>query len=216
MVRDTLRKKIASSTHWHHVPNWLTIARLAAVPVVIMSFYIPYPFARWIGAVTFVFACVTDFLDGFFARLWGYTSTMGRILDPIADKVLVAATLLMLVGFDVIGQLSLIPAVIILLREILVSGLREFLSDLDVPLPVSRLAKWKTAVQMMAIVCFLVQDVQPLFPLWLWHALGLLGLWFAAGLTVYTGYDYVRVLLTDPTSDRRDRDPLSDDAGDFF
>jgi len=202
MGHEKFRSKKISDSGLRNVPNLLTLARLAAVPIVILSFYIPHPLARWVAVVTFVLACLTDFLDGFFARLWGYTSTMGRILDPIADKVLVAATLLMLVGFDVIGKFSLIPAVIILLREILVSGLREFLSALDVNLPVSHMAKWKTSLQMMALMCFLIQDVHPFFPAYVWHTLGLFGFWTAAGLTLYTGYDY----YTAATHGRREDD----------
>ncbi|MFL5104763.1 MAG: CDP-diacylglycerol--glycerol-3-phosphate 3-phosphatidyltransferase, partial [Xanthobacteraceae bacterium] len=132
------------------LPNLLTYARIAAVPVVVACMYWSgildgglWP--RWVALAVFIAAGITDILDGYFARSWGQQSALGRMLDPIADKLLVSATLLMLAADETIDGLNLVAAIIILCREILVSGLREFLAELQVPVPVTRLAKWKTS-----------------------------------------------------------------------
>src|SRR5205085_7272933 len=130
------------------VPNLLTLSRILAIPVVIASFYVDGEFARWFACVVFSAAGFTDWLDGHMARRWAQQSEIGRFLDPIADKLLVAATLLMLTTTGRLGYGAVLPALVILCREILVSGLREYLAELRVGLPVSRLAKWKTAIQM--------------------------------------------------------------------
>lgn len=143
--------------------------------------------------LNFIFACITDYLDGYFARTLKQTTRFGVFLDPIADKLLVAATILMLVGFDRIEGLSLIPAVIILCREILVSGLREFLAEVRVSVPVTRLAKWKTGIQMTALSLLIIEHI-PGFPLPL-EWIGIFGLWVAAILTLITGFDYLRAGL---------------------
>jgi cardiolipin synthase len=138
---------------------------------------------------------VTDYFDGYLARSWSMQSPFGRMLDPIADKLLVGGAILMLVHFD---QAPILPALIILCREILVSGLREFLAEAQVGLPVSRLAKWKTGVQMIAIG-FLIAGTAA--PWWLYaEQVGAYGLWFAAGLTLVTGFDYLLVGLRHSTS----------------
>ena len=169
------------------IPNFLTIIRIALIPVVVVLFYFDRPLSNWIVASIFIVACITDYLDGYFARVLKQTSKLGIFLDPIADKLLVAATLLMLVGFGRIQGLSLIPAVIILCREILVSGLREFLAEAHVSVPVTRLAKWKTAIQMIALTLLIIEDIQGFFlPI---AAIGILGLWVAALLTLITGFD---------------------------
>src|SRR4029453_15426778 len=130
------------------VPNLLTYARLVAVPTLAaVMFFFEGDAARWLGVSVFAFAGVTDFLDGYIARLWGQQSPLGRMLDPIADKLLVGAALLLLVADQTISGWSIWAALTILSREILVSGLREFLAELNVRVAVSRLAKWKTAVQ---------------------------------------------------------------------
>src|SRR5919201_3874787 len=138
------------------LPNLLTYARIAAVPVVVACMYWSgildgglWP--RWIALAVFIAAAITDILDGYFARSWGQQSALGRMLDPIADKLLVSASLLMLAAVDTIRGWSLLAAVIILCREILVSGLREYLAELRVSVPVSRLAKWKTVGQLIAV-----------------------------------------------------------------
>ena len=175
------------------LPNLLTFARIALVPVVVALFYFDKPISNWIAASIFMIACVTDYLDGYFARMLKQTTPFGSFLDPVADKLLVAATLLMLVGFGRIQGLSLIPAVIILCREILVSSLREFLAELHVALPVTRLAKWKTALQMAALSLLIIEYIPGTsLPV---SQIGLIGLWVAAFLTLRTGYDYLRAGL---------------------
>ncbi len=175
------------------LPNLLTFLRIALIPVVVGLFYFDRPLSNWIVAVIFIVACVTDYLDGYFARTLKQTTRFGVFLDPVADKLLVAATLLMLVGFSRIQGLSLIPAVIILCREILVSGLREFLAEVHVPVPVTRLAKWKTAIQMVALTFLIVEDI-PGFSVPI-SLIGTFGLWIAAALTLVTGMDYLRAGL---------------------
>ena len=172
------------------LPNLLTIIRIALIPVVVVLFYFDRPLSDWIVASIFIVACITDYLDGYFARTLKQTSRFGIFLDPVADKLLVAATLLMLVGFDRIQGLSLIPAVVILCREILVSGLREFLAEAHVSIPVTRLAKWKTGIQMVALTLLIIEDIPGFFlPI---ATIGTFGLWVAALLTLITGFDYWR------------------------
>ena len=173
-------------------PNLLTISRVAVIPVIILTFFVPFDFARWCATILFLYACLTDFLDGYLARKWNITSSFGRFLDPVADKLLVCSTLMMLVGKGMIGGASLIMATIILCREILVSGLREFLAELNVGVPVSWLAKWKTALQMTAIGCLLISNAEPWIPEAVWKGIGTSALWIAALLTLYTGFDYLK------------------------
>ncbi len=172
------------------LPNILTLSRIAVIPIVVGSFYLEGDWARWVACWVFVAAAVTDWFDGYLARSRNQVSSLGRFLDPIADKLLVGSTLFMLATFDRIGPASVLPALIILLREILVSGLREFLAELRVGLPVTKLAKWKTGFQMVALPVLLVGDSGPpiLYP----KMLGEACLWIAAGLTLVTGWDYLR------------------------
>lgn len=179
------------------VPNLLTLSRILAIPVVVASFYIEGDFARWFACAIFSAAGFTDWLDGHMARRWAQQSDLGRFLDPIADKLLVAATLLMLTATARLPSGALLPALVILCREILVSGLREYLAELRVGLPVSRLAKWKTAIQMVAIGVLIVGDAGPGF-LAVKDIGGML-LWVAATLTLITGYDYLRLGLSHMT-----------------
>jgi cardiolipin synthase (CMP-forming) len=177
------------------LPNLLTLSRILVIPAVIATFYVPGDAARWLGCVLFSAAGVTDYLDGHFARRWKQQSDLGRFLDPIADKLLVSAALFMLTAKGRLGvtDWAILPALVILSREILVSGLREYLAGLRVGLPVSRLAKWKTAIQMVAIGVLLVGDAGPGFlPV---TAIGEIMLWVAALLTILTGYDYLRAGL---------------------
>jgi cardiolipin synthase len=183
--------------NYYSFPNLLTLLRILLIPLVIILVYLPGKVTDMIAVGLFMTACFTDYLDGYFARAWKQTSSLGRFLDPIADKLLVAAILLMLVELNRVSGISLIPAIIILCREILVSGLREFLAELQVPLPVSRLAKWKTAIQMMALGCLLIEPTS--LPEITVHAIGLAGLWCAALLTLFTGYDYLRAGLEQMT-----------------
>lgn len=176
--------------------NFLTILRVALIPLLMGLFYIDGPFVHLLMAVLFVCACITDFFDGYFARTWDQTTSFGRFLDPIADKLLITSTLFMLVGFGRIEGFSLIPGVIILCREILVSGLREFLASLRIGLPVSYLAKWKTGIQMGSLTCLLLGDSLYFSFLHLPIALiGLILLWFAGALTLVTGYTYLKESL---------------------
>jgi cardiolipin synthase (CMP-forming) len=171
------------------VPNLLTLLRIGLIPVVVTSFYIDTPLWRWIAVIAFSSACLTDFLDGYLARLLSQTTPLGQFLDPVADKLLVATTLLYLAGFDKISRGSILAAAVILCREILISGLREHLSALKINLPVSRLAKWKTFVQMGAIGLLLVSDASYMG---FWREMGECLLWISALLTIITAVDYGR------------------------
>ncbi|MSO84552.1 MAG: CDP-diacylglycerol--glycerol-3-phosphate 3-phosphatidyltransferase [Rhodospirillales bacterium] len=173
------------------LPNMLTYSRIVAVPVVVLLMLVERPLGNWLALGVFVAAGITDILDGHLARAWGQQSSLGRILDPIADKLLVSAVLLMLVGVDTLQGLALLPAAIILCREILVSGLREFLADVRVGVPVSRLAKYKTGLQMTTIGFLIVGDAGPAFGPFSTTEIGVAGLWVAAVLTIVTGYDYL-------------------------
>ena len=185
--------------HTLSLPNILTYARIIAVPLVVLCFFVEGRLqstdtARWWAVVIFVVASITDFFDGYLARIWKQTSNIGRMLDPIADKLLVSACLLLLAADGTIAGWALWAAIIILCREILVSGLREYLASLKVSVPVSRLAKWKTTVQMFSIVFLLAGPAgDKVIP----YAteFGLLMLWVAAILTLWTGWDYFRAGL---------------------
>ncbi|MBU6507628.1 MAG: CDP-diacylglycerol--glycerol-3-phosphate 3-phosphatidyltransferase [Alphaproteobacteria bacterium] len=175
------------------LPNLLTLSRIVAIPLVIATFYAAAPLGPWLGCVIFSLAAVTDWLDGRLARMWQQQSELGRFLDPVADKLLVATTLFMLATYDRLSTASILPALVILTREIMVSGLREHLAGLRVGMPVSKLAKWKTFIQMLAIGFLLIGDAGPAAI----HvrAIGEVLLWLAAVLTVKTGYDYLRAGL---------------------
>lgn len=185
--------------HTFSLPNILTYARIVAVPLVVLCFFVEGRLqstdaARWTAVSIFIIASITDFFDGYLARIWKQTSNIGRMLDPIADKLLVSACLLVLAADTTIAGWTLWAAIIILCREILVSGLREYLASLKVSVPVSRLAKWKTTVQMFAIVFLLAgpagDKVIPYST-----EFGLIMLWLAAILTLWTGWDYFRAGL---------------------
>ena len=180
------------------LPNLLTLSRILAIPLVIATFYVQGDAARWFGCALFSAAGFTDWLDGHMARRWEQQSEIGRFLDPIADKLLVAATLLMLAATGRLPGGALLPAIVILCREILVSGLREYLAGLRVGLPVSKLAKWKTAIQMVAIGFLIVGTAGPAFLQVV--TVGNMLLWVAAGLTLVTGYDYLRAGVTHMTA----------------
>ncbi len=175
----------------YSVPNLLTYGRIAAIPAIVACLYSSQHLWLWTALVIFIVAAITDYLDGYLARAWSQHSSLGKMLDPIADKLLVGAVLIMLAANGTITGLALIPAIIILSREILVSGLREYLGQMNLSVPVSNLAKWKTAVQMVALAVLVTGPAgDALIP-----GLTLVGialLWAAALLTVWTGYDYVR------------------------
>ncbi len=183
------------------LPNLLTLSRILAVPILV--------FLLWraelvrIMAITFVLYClvgITDYFDGYLARAQGTVSRLGQFLDPIADKIMVAAVILLLVArpvspapVPIIADWHLIPALVILLREIIVSGLREFLASLQVSVPVSALAKWKTTLQLVALGALILAGAVPQWP-WV-HQVGLVSSVGAAALTLVTGWDYLRVGL---------------------
>ena len=178
------------------VPNLLTFARIAAVPAVVACLYWQNIlqgglWLRWVALLIFISAGVTDVLDGYFARKWGEQSAFGRMLDPIADKLLVSSCLLMLAADDTIRGWSLWAAIVILCREILVSGLREYLAELRVSVPVTQLAKWKTTLQLVA-VGFLIAGKAGDAILPVVTPVGLTLIWLSALLTLYTGWDYFR------------------------
>jgi len=176
--------------HW--LPNLLTVSRIAAIPMVVGFLYLGSHDGNWVAFWIYVYACVTDFFDGWLARTLNQQSSFGRFLDPIADKLLVAAVLLAVVGLDVVAGPSVFAAMVILLREILVSGLREFLAGITVRVPVGRLAKWKTTIQMIAIGFLIVGPAGPDFGPLTTTEIGLIGLWIAVVATLITGYDYLR------------------------
>lgn len=192
------------------LPNVLTYARIVAVPAVVACLLlIPGDRGRWSAFAVYVLACLTDWLDGYLARTWQQQSTLGRMLDPIADKLLVSSCLLMLAADGTIRGWSLWAAIVILCREILVSGLREYLAELQVSVPVTRLAKWKTALQLVAVGFLLAGNAGDMlvaevvdigFPIV--TLIGLSLLWLSALLTLYTGYDYFRAGLHHLTDDR--------------
>src|SRR6202000_396846 len=178
------------------LPNILTCARIAAIPVVIGCVFVQSIldgplWLRWVALAVFVAAGVTDYLDGYYARIWDQHSALGRMLDPIADKLLVASCLLMLAAESSIHGWTLWAAIVILCREILVSGLREYLAGLRVSVPVTKLAKWKTTMQLIAIGFLLAGEAGGHFspPITM---IGIVLLWASAIVTIYTGWDYFR------------------------
>ena len=174
-----------------NVPNLLTLIRIWAIPAIVATFFINGAWASWLGVVLFAIAGITDYLDGYLARHWNQLSRFGRILDPIADKLLVGSILIMLAWQGRLDGIMVLPAVVILCREILVSGLREFLAEIKVGCPVTRLAKWKTACQMTALPVLMVTEPEVSGVLCgFFTVVGTIALWGAAILTVITGYDY--------------------------
>ncbi|MGO4707251.1 CDP-diacylglycerol--glycerol-3-phosphate 3-phosphatidyltransferase [Microvirga sp. 2MCAF38] len=175
-----------------NLPNMLTYGRLVAVPLVVALMFWPEDhWSRWAALGVFAVAAITDYFDGYFARAYAQQSALGRMLDPIADKLLVAASLLMLVADKTIHGWALWAAIVILCREILVSGLREFLAELRVSVPVSRVAKWKTTLQLLALG-FLIAGPAGETVLPGTVVIGTILLWVAAILTIYTGWDYFK------------------------
>ncbi len=174
-----------------HIPNILTISRILLLPVLIGLFFIPESWAAWAALWVYTFCAVTDFLDGYLARRMNITSNVGTFLDPISDKIMVAALLLVLAGFDRLEGLWLIPAIVILAREFLIAGLREFLGPQNIKVPVSKLAKWKTTVQMVALGFLVIGDYgDTVLPNTL--LIGQVGLTLAAAITLITGWSYLK------------------------
>ncbi len=175
----------------YNLPNLLTISRIVVIPAIFLSVYITSMWWAIIAAVLFIIASITDYFDGYLARARGETSALGRLLDPIADKLLVTSALVVLLAKPgmVEYKISFIPVIVILCREILVSGLREFLREVNAGLPVTRLAKWKTGFQMTALSMMLLKGV------WYWGGIGEILLWIAGALTFITGYQYFQKSL---------------------
>jgi CDP-diacylglycerol--glycerol-3-phosphate 3-phosphatidyltransferase/cardiolipin synthase len=177
------------------LPNILTFLRILAVPAIVLCLLlVPDNAGRWWALAIYVSACITDWLDGYLARVWHQQTPLGRMLDPIADKLLVGTTLLMLVFDKTIDRSHVAAAAIILCREILVSGLREFLAELNVKVHVTQLAKWKTTMQMIALGVLLAGPAGDRIVEGItWTGLGML--WMAALLTLWTGYDYLKAAV---------------------
>lgn len=175
----------------YNLPNLLTFSRIVVIPVIFLSLYFQGTLWSLFTAVLFIIASITDYFDGYLARARGETSALGRLMDPIADKLLVASALVVLLAKPdmVCTRLSFIPIIVILCRELLVSGLREFLREVNVGLPVTRLAKWKTGFQMTALSMMLLKGF------WYWGGIGEVLLWVAGVLTFITGYQYFQKSL---------------------
>ena len=185
------------STEMLSLPNLLTLSRILAVPILVFLLWRPTPVDYLITFVLYCLVGITDYFDGYLARAQGKISKLGQFLDPIADKVMIAAVLMMLISsrkanpVPEIEGLHIIPALVILIREITVSGLREFLAGLQVSIPVSALAKWKTTFQLVALGALILGGGLPAYEFV--HQVGIISLWAAAGLTLVTGYDYLRI-----------------------
>jgi cardiolipin synthase len=181
------------------LPNILTYGRIAAIPVVVGCMFWQNIlhgglWLRWVALAIFIAAAITDFFDGYIARIWAQQSSLGRMLDPIADKLLVASCLLMLGAEKTIHGWALLAAIVILCREILVSGLREYLAELRVSVPVTRLAKWKTTLQLVAVGFLICGEAGDTIVPGVTEA-GIALLWLSALLTIYTGWDYLQAGL---------------------
>lgn len=182
------------------LPNILTLSRIFAVPLLVFLLWKPMPIDYGITFILYSLVGITDYFDGYLARAQGQISRLGQFLDPIADKIMVAAVIVMLMASrradgdaPIIQDFAIIPALVILLREIIVSGLREFLAPLNVSMPVSKLAKWKTTFQLLSLGALILGGA---FPVQHWiHQVGIASLWAAATLTLITGYDYLRIGL---------------------
>jgi cardiolipin synthase (CMP-forming) len=203
-MRATPTPATKSAPKTFSLPNLLTYGRILAVPALVAVMFVDRPptvgphwldYPNWVALGVFIAACITDFFDGYLARMWQQQSSLGRMLDPIADKLLVGAALVMLVANGTIAGWSIWAAIIILSREILVSGLREYLAELRVKVAVTRLAKWKTTVQMTAIGFLIAGDAGDALVPGFATRTGLALLWIAALVTLYTGYDYFKAGL---------------------
>tara|TARA_Y100000590_G_C15554814_1_gene952392 strand:- start:552 stop:1100 length:549 start_codon:yes stop_codon:yes gene_type:complete len=173
-----------------NIANLLTIARIIVIPIIVICIYLKSPFYGWVAFILFCIASITDYFDGYIARIRNEITNFGTFLDPIADKLLVAAVILILTSKGIIADWETIPALIILLREIAVSGLREYLAGIKVSVPVSRIAKLKTSIQLIALALLILTESQiTLVPIMI---IGKVALWVAGILTLYTGFDYLK------------------------
>ena len=173
-----------------NISNLLTLARIIVIPVIVLCIYMNNPFYGWVAFILFCLASITDYFDGYIARIRNEVTNFGTFLDPIADKLLVAAVILILTSKEVIADWETIPALIILLREIAVSGLREYLAKVKISVPVSRISKIKTSLQLIALAFLILSEsgitIIPII------FIGKTALWIAGILTLYTGYDYLK------------------------
>lgn len=175
-----------------NVPNALTLMRIFVIPIIIILLYMPQSWAVWVSCGLYILAAVTDFLDGYYARKMNLVSDFGRFLDPIADKILVGCLLVVLAAVDRLDGFWIISAVVILVREFLVAGLREYLGPKNITIPVTNMAKWKTTVQMVALGFLIVGDYgDVIVPNTL--LIGQVGLGIAAVMTAVTGWNYLRI-----------------------
>lgn len=174
------------------LPNLLTVSRIALIPVLLLFVYLPYDPTAWLAVMMYVWICFTDFLDGYLARKYNVVSSIGTFLDPIADKILIAVLLVVFVDIGYLDDFWVIPVMVILVREFVISGLREFLATKEVKVPVTLIAKWKTTIQMVALGGLLLTPVH----LWFLY-LGQAGILAAAAITAYTGFIYVQAAWKD-------------------
>ena len=201
MVQHSIGFQFVAKVAMPNIANILTLSRIASIPLIAALLFFEQPVFRWTALVLYAVACITDFFDGYIARRMDQVSALGRFLDPIADKLVVGAILMAMTATQQIDGWSVLPALIIMCREIMVSGLREYLATLKIGVPVTLLAKWKTTAQMVALGFLIVGDAGPdWLPVTLtgpdWLPVTMIGdvlLWIAAVLTVMTGYDYLRV-----------------------
>ena len=173
-----------------NISNLLTLSRILVIPIIVLCIYLKSPLYGWLAFSLFCLASITDYFDGYLARIRNEVSNLGTFLDPIADKLLVASVILILTSKEIITDWETIPALIILLREIAVSGLREYLAGIKISVPVSKIAKLKTSLQLLALAILIlsesgISEIPILF-------IGKIALWSAALLTLYTGYDYLK------------------------
>lgn len=178
------------------LPNILTLSRIFLIPLIVLCYYLAFPLGNWVSFSLYVIAGVSDFLDGYFARKLAVSSSLGRMMDPIADKLLILAVVFMLIERNVIEGIGILAAAIIVSREIAVAGLREFLSELNAIVPVSRIAKWKTTFQILSLGFFIVGNAGPDFFSISCLQIGNFLFWMSAILTVITGYSYFKAGLT--------------------
>ncbi len=164
------------------LPNLLTISRVLAMPIIIFSFYIESQYTCWITISIFLFACITDFFDGYLARVWDVQSEFGKLFDPIADKLIVTSTIIMLIYKQKIDDFTIIPSIIIVCREILVSGLREYST---IRIPVSKIGKFKTFFQMIAVIMLIINNYSAI------KYIGSMCLWIAAITAIWSCYNYM-------------------------
>jgi len=173
-----------------NLANILSLARLALLPFIIILFFLPYQWAAWLCLVLYIIGAVTDFADGWVARKFNQVTEFGKFIDPISDKIFVVTILLMLVAADRITGVFVLAVVVILVREFVVAGLREFLGSKEIKMPVTQLAKWKTAIQMISSGLLIIAPYNALAAI-----VGLSGLCVAAAITAWTGCDYFKSAL---------------------